>query len=166
MTHPGIRMATDFSAKTYFKEKEKTNRLLSRNHQLTYGGELGWYHHQQNLDGFLLGATFGYRYQKNIIPKSKPHRTFQAELNIGAGWYRYNLAGTTYIVDDNGINSQNLGGSSAFMPSAGISIAHNIPNKKNIPISIYTRASFYLQTGHNTGVDYKPFLEGGISYQF
>lgn len=167
MTHPGIKVAYDYPITGIQKEKEVKNKTISRNHQWLVGSELGVYKHPQNHSGMILGITSGYRYERTKQKSGKKKKILRTDISFGAGYYRYFLAGTTYqFQEDGSIESQNSGGSGSFMPSGSVSFSMNIPNQKDIPLFWYFKPSFYLETQHNTGVNYKPFLEVGFSYQF
>lgn len=166
MTHPGIKASVDYPLLETVKEKTRGNKFISNRHQFIGGTELGFYQHKQNHKGLLIGITSAYRYERKKQREGKNARIFRTDLSIGAGYYRYFLAGTTYQIQDNEIIAQNLGGSNSFMPSAAISFSMNIPNKKGIPLFLYFKPSYYLETKHNTGINHKPFLETGFTYQF
>ncbi|MEM8892216.1 MAG: hypothetical protein AAGD28_29825, partial [Bacteroidota bacterium] len=162
MWHPGAQIGVNFpyTERSVAREKESKKRgtyFVERKRQFIFGGNIAAYVQPDNHFGLLSNAEFGYR---SLKTKSfKPEKIKFWEVDLGLGFYHYDLAGRTFISSESGFE-EIKGNGNAFMPSLSFSTGRSLKisslrllwfNKLTaaweIPFNIGSQYHFIFQSG-------------------
>jgi hypothetical protein len=118
----------------------------------------GWYHHPDFHDNLYFTTEWTMR------------RTYKSgfftDFNIGAGYSRTFLGGTTYKVDNNGmVNIVKAAGYNHALIIAGESIGFDLSEKMGIPFSLFSKLDFLTMFPFNSTIYFRPLLEFGLKYK-
>jgi hypothetical protein len=87
------------------------------------------------------------------------------EFAPGLGYSRTFLAGTTYVVSDNGeVSKKTLAGYNYAMFSISHGFGYDFSKKKAIPFKAYVKPSLFLLAPYNSFIYMRPTVEIGIIY--
>lgn len=165
-THPGLKLGINYPFGHRLKIKEKNKAYRSPYHilkkkQWVLGTNLLFYHQAQNHTGYLVNLEMGRRRIKNKTKRASRYTLWG--IDLGLGYYRYLLSGTTFHANQNGFESSR-GQGSALMPSLSFSWGRSLRSAKPQPGFLYVKLSSLYEIPFGIGFQMRLGLESGVIY--
>jgi hypothetical protein len=159
LIYPGIRSGIELpliSADLIISRKSKDPKLVTRDRFIALNA--GWYHHPDFHDNIYF--TTEWRMRRTA------QGGFFSEFSPGIGYSRTFLGGTTYEVSNNGdVKIKKLAGYNYALVTVGGGVGFNFSEKKEIPVSVYTRLNILMMFPYNSTVYLRPAIEMGVIYR-
>ncbi len=165
LAHPGMKIGISHPILFGKKEKERKPKyrdpyIWTKHRMIRVGGNLGFYHQVNNHNGYFANAEL--TYQKVKTKSYDPNRYKSFEVSIGAGYFRYQLIGTTFKTEGDSFKEIN-GGGNAFMPSISVAWGSNIKWIKSANVRYFVKPVVFFEIPFGTGFQTHAALEVGVA---
>ena len=164
MWHPGAQIGVNFpyTERSVAREKENKKRgsyFVERKRQFIFGGNISAYVQPDNHLGLLTNAEFGYR---SLKTKSfKPEKIKFWEVDLGLGFYHYDLAGRTFISTESGFE-EIRGNGKAFMPSLSLATGRSL-RISSLRVLWFNKITAAWEIPFNIGSQYHFIFQSGFA---
>lgn len=159
LIYPGIRLGIEIPVYSVTLSRiilKKSIKAISKDRFVSVLS--GWYHHQDFHDNLYLTAEWTMR--------STCKGGFFTDFNIGTGYSRTFLGGTTYKVDNNGtVSIIKSAGYNYALIIAGGSLGFDLSKKERIPFSVFSKFDILTMFPYNSTVYFRPAIELGLIYK-
>ncbi|MEL6253899.1 MAG: hypothetical protein AAFR87_17960 [Bacteroidota bacterium] len=164
MWHPGAQIGVNFpyTERSIAREKKNKKRgtyFVERKRQFILGGNVAAYSQPNNHFGLLTNAEFGYRSLKSKSFKAEKIKFW--EVDLGLGFYHYELAGSTFIKTESGFE-EIKGNGNAFMPSLSIATGRSL-RLSSLKILWFNKISAAWEIPFNIGSQYHFIFQSGFA---
>jgi hypothetical protein len=156
--YPGVTIGIDIPLQSIELTKLRNDGTSKNIYKLRFlSATLNYYHHPGFHDNLYILPEW-------VMRRAKAGPWFK-EFNVGLGYSRTFLGGTTYKVDESGnVSIVPLAGYSYAIAVVGFGFGYNYSVTKNIPLCIYSRLNMLVMFPYNSTFYPRPTLEAGIIY--
>jgi hypothetical protein len=148
ISHPGLKAEANYSLKSWEKEKQKKNIVLSPS--------LGVFYHKRYQTGVLPAVGLSYQSVRGA------KKTFSGGLDLG---YLRTFVPNTYQITEEGLMEGIVAGHNYLATNVYVSLGRNIIQDGMKPSTIYVKPQFMLALPNFPNAVGYFMLEIGLKYQ-